>query len=145
MLETDVDDVTGEVLGYATERLMKMGALDVTLIPSYRKKGRPGYVVRVLARVEDGGRLARTLIEELGTLGVRVSVVPRLIVPKREFLPVNIMVNGKKFNVRVKVSRTLEGHELVIKPEYEDVKKVAEEAGVPLREVVKEVLKRYYS
>ncbi|MCI4436251.1 MAG: nickel pincer cofactor biosynthesis protein LarC, partial [Ignisphaera sp.] len=72
LLETDVDDVTGEVLGYINEKLLSEGALDVAIVPKVGKKGRPAYIIRALTRSENLNRIIETIVRETGTLGVRV-------------------------------------------------------------------------
>ena len=72
VLETNVDDATGEIIGHAVERLLEAGARDVCIIPVFTKKNRPGQMIKVIVSKEDVGRLSRLMIEETGTLGVRV-------------------------------------------------------------------------
>jgi len=142
ILETDVDDVTGEVLGHVIGRAMDAGALDISVIPSHRKKGRPGYLVRVLVRPGDEAAIARLLVEELGTLGVRVVPVKRFVVPERSFVETRLSIGGREFAVRVKVSRDSQGRIVAVKPEYSDLERVSREANVPLRLVAQEVMRR---
>ena len=80
VLETNVDDTTGEVLSHTLARLMEEGARDAQALPALMKKGRMGYLVRVVCRPGDGPALARVLAAELGTLGVRSApYVHRLV------------------------------------------------------------------
>src|SRR5437879_12727076 len=67
IVETNIDDVTGEVIGRAAERLMSQGARDVTITPVYMKKNRPGHVSSVIAKKEDAEDLAQVLSAETGT------------------------------------------------------------------------------
>ncbi len=83
-LETNVDDVTGEVLGHLIELLMQAGALDVSVLPALMKKGRSGNVVRALARHEEMESLARIIVRETGSLGVRVFPSLHRFVAERE-------------------------------------------------------------
>jgi len=135
MLETDVNDVTGEVLGHLIDKLMAEGARDVALIPTYRKKNRPGHLIRIVADDETYLKLLRILIEETGTLGVRYLRLPRFIVPIRMKVHVPIIINGREFTIVVKVSKDLHGNIIAMKPEYESLKKVSQEVGLPLRKV----------
>src|SRR5881628_731 len=82
ILETNIDDVTGEIIGRAAERLMSQGARDVTITPIYMKKNRPGHMVTVIAKKADAEDLAQVLIAETGTLGVRELPVNRHITPR---------------------------------------------------------------
>lgn len=140
VLETTVDDVTGEVLGHAVERLLELGALDVVILTGVGKKNRPVHVVRVLSKLELCTELTEALIEELGTLGVRILEASRFTV-ERVGKRLEVEVCGKKFEVTVKESKTLNGRALRVKPEYEDLKRISRELGVPLRRVV-EIVQR---
>jgi uncharacterized protein (TIGR00299 family) protein len=140
VLETTVDDVTGEVLGHVVERLLELGALDVVVLTGVGKKNRPAHVVRVLSKPEMCTELAKSMIEELGTLGVRVLESSRLVVERVE-KRVELEVCGKRFEVKVKESKTLDGRVLRVKPEYEDLKRISRELGVPLWRVA-EIVQR---
>src|SRR4029077_13648736 len=94
ILETNVDDVTGEILGRAAERLMAQGARDVTITPVYMKKNRPGHVVTVIAKKDDSEDLAQVLIMETGTLGVRELPILRHITP-RSTRTIQLRIGGK--------------------------------------------------
>lgn len=137
-LETNVDDVTGEVLGHLIELLMQAGALDVSVLPALMKKGRSGNVVRALARHEEMESLARIIVKETGSLGVRVFPSLHRFVAEREILSVGLEISGQCYNAGIKVSR-MDGNLLNIKAEYEDCIRIAEETGLPLRLVIKKV------
>lgn len=137
-LETNVDDVTGEVLGNLIELLMDAGALDVSLMPAVMKKGRAGNVISVIARHDDLERLTEMIMRETGSLGVRVFPSIHRHVAEREPKEVEVGIGGKTYRAAVKVSR-LEGRILNIKPEFEDCKRIALETGLPLRVVMKKV------
>lgn len=137
-LETNVDDVTGEVLSRLMELLMDAGALDVSVLPALMKKGRSGNVIRVIARHEEMDRLAKIMIMETGSLGVRVFLSLHRYLAEREARAVNVEICNQTFQVAVKISR-MEGKLLNIKPEYEDCKRIADETGLPLRVVMKKV------
>jgi uncharacterized protein (TIGR00299 family) protein len=140
ILETNVDDVTGETIGYTTEKLLKEGAKDVCIIPMFTKKGRPGSIIQVITDKENLEKLMKILIEETGTLGVRVSVRHRHILD-RKFAQVKVKVGKIEEKVRIKVARDEKGKIVNVKPEYEDVKRLAEITGKPLREIV-EIVER---
>jgi uncharacterized protein (TIGR00299 family) protein len=135
-LETNVDDVTGEVLGRLIELLMDAGALDVSVLPALMKKGRSGNVIRAIARQEEMDKLAGIIIRETGSLGVRVFPSLHRFVAEREETTVDVEFSGRSYRVRMKVSR-MDGDLINAKPEYEDCKKVADETGLPLRLVIK--------
>jgi uncharacterized protein (DUF111 family) len=137
-LETNVDDVTGEVLGHLIELLMQGGALDVSVLPAIMKKGRSGNVIRAIARQEDTEFLARIMIRETGSLGVRVFPSVHRFVAERQAAMVAVEINGIVHKAAIKISRW-DGELLNIKPEYEDCLRIAEETGLPLRKVIKKV------
>lgn len=141
VLETTIDDITGEVLGSVVERLIELGALDVNVLQGLGKKGRPVYIIKVLARLEDYAELAEVLMDELGTLGIRIFEVPR-IVAERVQKRIEVEVQGRKFEVTVKEARTPSGRLLRVKPEYEDLKRISRELEVPLRRVLEAVQKK---
>ena len=148
VLETNLDDVTGEVLGYTLDRLLSEGAKDVSIIPMYTKKNRPGHIVKVITEQKDVQHLSQVLIEETGTLGVRVYFCKRHIIV-RELHNVDLSIMGNKETIRVKVTKNLNGEIIQIKPEYNDLKKLAEKTKKPLRELsenavakAREVLKK---
>ncbi len=137
-IETNVDDVTGEVLGNLIELLIDAGALDVSLIPAIMKKGRSGNVIRAIARNDDIERLSRLIMLETGSLGVRVFPSLHRFVAEREEMAVKIIINGLSYDASIKVSR-LGGDILNLKPEYEDCKRIASETGLPIRVIIKRV------
>lgn len=137
MLETNVDDVTGQVLGNLIDELMAAGARDVSIIPATMKKGRSGNIIQVIAKPQDSGRLARKIIEETGSLGVRIIPVKHRLIAQREMGKVNIRINNRVFSIDVKIARNLRGALLNISAEFEDCKKAAHVSGIPLRDVIR--------
>lgn len=135
VLETNVDDVTGETLGYTFDKLLAEGAKDVSLIPMFTKKNRPGTIIKVIADQKDVTHLSKVLIDETGTLGVRVYFCERHII-NREVHTIDLLLLGNKETVRLKVAKNAQGQIIRIKPEYEDLKRLAEKTGKPLRELM---------
>ncbi len=133
VIEANIDDLSPQVLSYAMERLLERGALDVTLSPLLMKKGRPGSLLRVLARPEDQEALAALVFEETTTLGLRLYRAERRV-QARSLVEVETP-HGK---VRVKVSGTGS-----FAPEYEDCRKLAEETGTPLKQILAEAHAAY--
>jgi pyridinium-3,5-bisthiocarboxylic acid mononucleotide nickel chelatase len=136
ILETNLDDVTGEVLGHTVDRLLEEGALDVTIIPAIAKKNRPAHLLRVICKSSMNDILAETIIRETGTLGVRtIPYVHRNIV-SREIIPVEVDFDGQPKTVRIKVAKI--GEEIVnVTVEYDDARKVSEELKMPLKDVIR--------
>jgi pyridinium-3,5-bisthiocarboxylic acid mononucleotide nickel chelatase len=134
VLETNIDDATGEILGYAIDKLLEEGAKDVSIIPMYTKKNRPGQIIKVIAEQKDAQHLSKVLIDETGTLGVRVYYCERHII-NRELHTVDLLLLGNKETIRLKVAKNAQGEVIRIKPEYEDLKRLAEKTKKPLREL----------
>ncbi len=137
VIETDIDDVTGEMAGYIVEKLLDNGARDVSMIPLYMKKNRPGFMIRAITDVDNVAKLANILIKEIGTLGVRYNIYRRIIVPIRELKPIEIEINGRRVTVTLKISKNLRGEVITIKPEYEDLKTISKELGIPIKDVMR--------
>lgn len=136
MLETNVDDVRGQVLGNLIEELLISGARDVAIIPATMKKGRSGHVIKVITKPQDSERLARKIIQETGTLGVRIIPVKHRLIVQREINKVKVMIDKKEYSIAIKIARDLRGNLLNISAEFEDCKRVAHESGIPVREVM---------
>jgi len=134
VLETNVDDATGEVLGYTLDKLLQEGAKDVSIIPVFTKKNRPGQIVKVIADQKDVHHLSRVLMDETGSIGVRVYYCERHIIA-RELCSVDLTIEGAKETIRVKVSKNSKGEIIRAKPEFEDLKRLAEKTKKPLREI----------
>lgn len=128
VIEANIDDLSPQILGFAMERLLGSGALDVTLQPVEMKKGRPGTLLRVLAKPEDRDRMARIIFAETSTLGLRMYSAERLV-QSRQWIEVSTPHGA----VRMKVSG-----EGAYAPEYEDCRRLALETGAPLKEIIAE-------
>ncbi|MGC8838089.1 MAG: nickel pincer cofactor biosynthesis protein LarC [Anaerolineae bacterium] len=129
LLECNLDDLPGQNVAFAMEEALREGALDAWLTPIQMKKGRPGVLISVLARPEDAPRLARRLLEETSTLGLREAWVHRWKAGREQ-----ITVDTPWGPVRVKCKRL--GEQVWdVWPEYEDCAAVARAAGVPLARV----------
>jgi len=137
MLETNVDDVTGQVLGNLIEELMISGARDVSIIPATMKKGRSGHIIQVIAKPEDSPLIARKIIEETGSLGVRIIPVKHRLIAQREMGKTSLILSGKEFEIKVKVARDLRGVLLNISAEFEDCKRASRESGIPVRDIIR--------
>jgi uncharacterized protein (DUF111 family) len=134
ILETNIDDVTGEVLGRAVERLMSEGARDVTITPVYMKKNRPGHVITVIVKKDDAEDLAQVLIAETGTLGVRELPVVRHITP-RTSRTIQLRIRRKSHPVGVKLSEDRNGRVIGVKVEYEDLRRISDTTGISILEL----------
>lgn len=134
ILETNLDDISGEILGHVIDKLMANGAKDVTITAGITKKGRPTNLVSVICDSSSTNNLINTLVLETGTLGVRVSSSSRYIVP-RIIVTVPILLQGKNFSVRCKV---VKHNEMIkhFKVESDDVKSIADSLSLPFRDVL---------
>ena len=128
VLEANIDDSSPQVLGYAMERLLEAGALDVTLEYALMKKNRPGTLVRVIAKPEDREALAQMMFAETSTLGLRIYSAERRVQARRVS-----EVETPYGAVRMKISA--DGS---FAPEYDDCRKLALASGIPLKQVLAE-------
>lgn len=126
VLETNLDDMNPQLLAAATEELFAAGALDVTVSPLLMKKGRAGWLVTVIARAGDESGLAKVLLQETTTLGVRVHVVRRYEAERRQ-----AEVDTPFGRVAVKL-KLLDGAVVGAVPEFESVREVATSAHAKL-------------
>jgi uncharacterized protein (TIGR00299 family) protein len=137
VLETNVDNVTGEVLGNLIEVLMAEGAKDVAIIPAQMKKGRSGHIIKVIVAPQDAPRIAYRIMEEIGSLGVRVMQVKHRFIANREQRKVKVRIKGVEKEAGVKIGRDAKGNLLNVAAEFEDAKRIAKELKMPLKEVIK--------
>ncbi|MDH3203426.1 MAG: nickel pincer cofactor biosynthesis protein LarC, partial [Nitrosopumilus sp.] len=103
ILETNVDDVSGEILGNMIEKIMEKGAKDVSIYNGITKKGRPTHLVSVICNTKNIDEIIDTLILETGTLGIRISESNRIIVP-RSIHNVSLTLNNQSFRISYKKS-----------------------------------------
>jgi uncharacterized protein (TIGR00299 family) protein len=135
VLETNLDDMTGEQVGYCMEKLAQAGALDAFTAPVQMKKGRPGVQVTVLCEPERLRAAEEVLWRHTTTLGVRRCLW------QRSKLSRQVRTAQTPYGpVRVKVA-SLGREVLRCKPEYEDCRALAEASGVPLEQVCREALR----
>ncbi len=132
VVETNVDDVSGEVIGQAIDKLVSMGARDVTVAPAITKKGRPTNMVTVLCDSSNLDSVISALMSETGTLGVRVRQSERRIVP-RAIVSVPITIQGKDFTVQCKISKNGDASKH-FKVEADNIRHVSETLGIPFRD-----------
>ena len=132
-METNIDDCSGEVLGFVMERLMKAGARDVHYVPVFMKKNRPAWVLNVICKEEDMEMLQNIIFEETTTIGIRYSRMERTILPREtRTLPT------PWGEVQVKVC-TLNGKEQLY-PEYESVAQLSREKEIPFAEIYRYIV-----
>ncbi len=136
VIETHLDDMNPEQLPYLMERLLSDGALDVSLSPLSMKKGRPGQLLRVLARPADRERLAQRILLESSSIGVRYQEMPRLKLA-REVRAVETDFG----RIKVKVARAPDGS-ASFAAEFESCARAARRHSVPIEEVYRAAERR---
>lgn len=128
-LETNIDDMNPELISHVFDRLLAEGALDVFAVPVQMKKGRTGLQLTVLCTTHNKDRLERVLFAETTTFGVRSVLCHR-----RKLSRKLVMVKTELGELTIKVG-SLDGRVCTASPEYEQCRRVAQEHGIPLREV----------
>ena len=138
VIETNVDDITGEELGYALQKIMSFGARDVSIIPIFGKKNRPSHLLRVITDIDKSEYFSNLIIQETGTLGVRIYPTSRYI-QKREEIMLNVKINNKSEKITVKISKTESGKIIYFKPEFDQIKELAEKYNINLRKLKEDI------
>ena len=131
ILETNVDDVSGEVLGNMIEKIMAHGAKDVTISSAITKKGRPTNLVSVICDSDTMSSIMELLVTETGTLGVRVRTSERYIVP-RSVKTISVDIKGQSFDVRYKTRDLNNGSHFKI--ESDDIKEISGTLNISFKE-----------
>ena len=129
LLETNLDDTTGETLGYVQENLLEMGARDVWFTPIQMKKNRPGTTLSCLINETDKTKIADFIMLETSTLGIRVRSVERI---EAERTIERFIASVGEIGVKLKKK---DGVVVGVSPEYEDCKEIAMNSNVPLQRV----------
>jgi uncharacterized protein (DUF111 family) len=141
ILETNVDDVSGEVIAHAIARFMETGARDASAIPIIMKKGRPGFLIRVISLPAVSVQLAELMARELRTLGIRCIPAVHRFIADRTIEEVEIEIAGKLGKIPVKYG-WMHGSVYTLKAEFEPAQEFAAETGLPVREVLRIVEER---
>jgi uncharacterized protein (TIGR00299 family) protein len=136
LLSSDIDDMTGEYVAAAADLIREAGALDVTLLQTIMKKGRPGVRFEVLCRPADAARLEALLLRESSTIGVRRTEVSRRALPRSES---SVDVFGHRVSVK---TVQLPGGGERAKAEYDDVRRVARETGRTTADILEAIAKK---
>jgi len=129
VVETNIDNMTGEVLGYVMDKLFEAGAVDAYFTPIQMKKGRPGVIISSIVSESSLSAVEMVFLNQTTTFGIRKYKVVRTILT-REFKEVDSRL-GK---IKVKIGK-YNGEIKSFSPEYEDCKRIAEERGIPLKQV----------
>jgi uncharacterized protein (TIGR00299 family) protein len=132
ILETNIDDVSGEILGNLIEKLMNLGAKDVSIYPGITKKGRPTSLVCVICDDTKVDTIIDTLILETGTLGIRISNSNRFVVPRSNH-NFSLTFDGKSFEINYKKS-SYKG-KIHFKIEFDDLKNISNALDKPIIDI----------
>ncbi len=137
LLETNIDDATGETIGYAINKLLDAGALDAYTTPIYMKQNRPAAKLSVICNIKDEPALEQVIFEQGITFGIRRQLLTRTKLA-REFLTVQTDFGP----IRVKIGKKA-GETLNAKAEYSDCVKAAENHNTPLKAVIDAAMTAY--
>lgn len=138
VIETNIDHLTGEELGYLFNLLLSQGASDVSLIPIIMKKNRPGHILKVISKPELTEILVDIIFKEVGTLGIRISQNQHRGLAKREFVKTNVDINNEVFDVTYKLGY-VNGKLISNRIEFEDAKEIALKTGIPLKDIINDI------
>ena len=130
VMETNIDDSSGEILGYTQELLFKNGALDVFYTPIFMKKNRPAYRLTVACKREDIYKLQNIIFKETTTIGIRYRFEYRTELGRE------IVELDTKYG-KIKAKKVTNNGETYVYPEYESIKELAEKNNIPLKEFYK--------
>ena len=139
VIETNIDHLTGEEIGYLFDALSKAGASDVSITPIIMKKNRQGSLLKIISRKEKRDEIIDCIFKETGSLGIRISPNIHRGIAKREFEKKTFNINGKDYEVTFKIAY-VNGDVISKRAEFEDLKRIAKDTGIALREV-KEMVK----
>lgn len=128
VMETNIDDCSGEVLGYTLDKLFENGALDVFYTPIFMKKNRPAYRLTVACRKENLFKLQNIIFKETTTIGIRYRYESRTELSRE-----SVTINTKYGELKAK--KVTNNGEVYIYPEYESMKELAEKNNIPLKKL----------
>ena len=130
VMETNIDDCSGEILGYTSEKLFEEGALDVFFTPIFMKKNRPAYRLTVACKKEDMMKLQNIIFKETTTIGIRYRFESRTELG-REFIEIDTKYG------KLKAKKVVNNGEEYVYPEFESIKELARKNNIPLKELYK--------
>jgi len=134
VIETNIDHLSGETIGYLFEKLINEGARDVAIVPIIMKKNRPGQLLKVISKKDTTEKLLDVIFKETGTLGIRISKETHRGIASRKMISLNIDIHGEKEEITFKIGFI--GDKIISsRGEYEDIKKIASKRDIPLEEV----------
>lgn len=138
VIETNIDHLTGEEIGYLFDVIMDAGASDVSITPIIMKKNRQGSLLKVISKKSKRDEIVNLIFKETGSLGIRIAPNIHRGLAKREFIKKTYEIEGKEYEVTFKIGY-VNGEIISKRPEYEDLKRIAIDSGLSLRKV-KEII-----
>lgn len=134
VIETNIDHLTGEEIGYLFDKIMSCGASDVSITPIIMKKNRQGSLLKVISKQKNREQIIDTIFKETGSLGIRIAPNIHRGMAEREFVKKEIEIDGKTYEVTFKIGY-VNGEKISERPEYEDLKRIAQDSGIALRTI----------
>lgn len=134
VLETNIDHLTGEEIGYLFNKLLNEGASDVSITPIIMKKNRQGSLLKVICKKNNAENLLKIIFKEVGTLGIRILPYVHRGITKREFKKIDMKINNEVFDIKYKIAY-LDNEIISKKAEYEDIKRIAKKTNLSLKEI----------
>ena len=138
VIETNIDHLTGEEIGYLFDVIMEAGASDVSITPIIMKKNRQGSLLKVISKKSKRDEMVNLIFKETGSLGIRIAPNIHRGLAKREFIKKTYEIEGKEYEITFKIGY-VNGEIISKRPEYEDLKRIASDSGLSLRKV-KEII-----
>lgn len=142
ILETNVDDVSGEIMGNLIEKIMSKGARDVSIYNGITKKGRPTNLISIICDDSSTHEIMELLVIETGTLGIRIRTSDRFVVPRKDH-EIKLILDGNEFLVKYKVSSFKGKNDFKI--EFDDLKLISNTLNKSIKEteslIRKEIIK----
>ena len=132
-LESNIDDCTGEALGYTMEKLMEAGARDVHYFPVFMKKNRPGYQLNVICKENQISQLQKIIFEEKTSIGIRIQRMERSVLPRR--IETRDTSMGE---VQIKICSLPTGERIY--PEHDSIARICKESGKSWQEVYRKII-----
>ena len=134
VIETNIDHLTGEEIGYLFDVLSDAGASDVSITPIIMKKNRQGSLLKVISKKSNREKILETIFKQTGSLGIRITPNIHRGISKREFETETFKINGKEYEVTFKTGY-VNGEVISRRPEYEDLKRIADDTGIALKDL----------
>ena len=137
VLETNIDDMAGEMIGDLVEKLSKLdaGVKDVTLVSGITKKNRPVHILKVICSEDIEKRIIELIFNETGTLGIRKTINERYKLERFSVL-LPITIQNQEYVISVKISKDQHGKIINIKPEFDNLREIANKLGFPLKKTM---------